>query len=99
MAWTAHPIYWDICGIDCSQHSLRLPQLLAQLNAAFAHDAPYWRETGYGDASAEKQYFTFSVRALAELRSGAREPEHAVEALVRALAPLTGRDDLVDAEW
>jgi hypothetical protein len=86
-----------------------LPPLLRHLNAAFAPSAPYWRETGYHEASAQKRYFTFGVTDLAGLASGARRPAHAVEALVAALAPLCrgagggsgfGEErELVEAEW
>eukprot|EP00962_Isochrysis_galbana_P016214 scaffold4639_cov117-Isochrysis_galbana.AAC.1 len=57
------------------------PLLMRQLNTAFAPWAPYWRETGYHEASAQKRYFTFGVPDLAGLVSGARQPAHAVEAL------------------
>ena len=62
------------CPVRYFGDALR-PETHAQLLAAFAPGAAYWRETGYEQASANKQYFTFGVD-VAALRSGARPPPH-----------------------
>jgi hypothetical protein len=69
--------------------------LLSQLRTAFAPGAAYWSETSYNSASAEKRYFTFYV----DLTSPAGVGDNAVDRLVKHLHHLTGRDDLVGAEW
>ena len=58
------------CPVRYFGDALR-PETHAQLLEAFAPGAAYWRETGYEQASANKQYFTFGVD-VAALRSGAR---------------------------
>ncbi|KAJ1630785.1 hypothetical protein T492DRAFT_1000931 [Pavlovales sp. CCMP2436] len=71
-----------------------VPEYLGkQLTRAFAPGAAYWRETGYHNASAEKNYFTFFFDVESQ-------PTNAVEALISHLRPLaeTGKK-LVCAEW
>ena len=87
------------CPVRYFGSALR-PQTHEQLLAAFAPGAAYWRETGYEQASANKQYFTFGVDVSA-LRNGARAPSNLAEAVVVQLLPLLGRDgdSLVSAEW
>ena len=65
------------------------PVLLASLQAAFAVDSPFWRETGYAD----RGYFSFWYDAR-------EPPANAVEALARHLLPFTGCGDrVVGCEW
>ncbi|KAL1521215.1 hypothetical protein AB1Y20_022764 [Prymnesium parvum] len=70
-------------------------RVAAALRRAFAPHAPYWRETGYHDASAEKRYFTFYV----DLTRPASAHASLIEQLIHHLRPLTRRDDLIGAEW
>ena len=87
------------CPVRYFADALRT-QTHESLLAAFAPGAAYWRETGYEQASANKQYFTFGVD-VAALRSGARAPSNLAEATVVQLLPLLGHegDALVSAEW
>ncbi|KAL1521214.1 hypothetical protein AB1Y20_022764 [Prymnesium parvum] len=77
-------------------HAAAVPRrVAAALRRAFAPHAPYWRETGYHDASAEKRYFTFYV----DLTRPASAHASLIEQLIHHLRPLTRRDDLIGAEW
>ena len=68
------------------------------LRRAFAPGAPYWRETHYETASADKHYTTFYVD-LDELRARSEAPANAIDRLLYSLLPLTGRTDLKSCEW
>ena len=65
------------------------PQLLQQLQAAFAPRSPFWRETDFK----QRGYFSFWYDV-------SRPPTNAVETLATLLLPLTGcADRIVGCEW
>ena len=73
------------------------------LRRTFAPGAAYWRETRYETASASKRYFTFYVD-LEDLKASQHSqraaPTSAIEALLLALLPLTGKaSSLRSCEW